>query len=165
MTEAPTASRSSTTSTPAVNSSTLTRTSTGGSALVTDDGNTTIADAVVAKIVGIAAREVPGVHALGGSASRAFGSVRGALGGGDGNLSQGVKVEVGERQAAADLDVVVDYGFAIVDVAGGVRRNVIGTVERMTGLQVTEVNINVNDIHLPGEESEEPDTRERRRVE
>jgi uncharacterized alkaline shock family protein YloU len=63
-------------------------------------------------------------------------------------VPQGVGVEVGERQAAVDLDVVVDYGASIVDVAGAVRRNVIGRVEAMTGLEVTEVNITVDDVFI-----------------
>ena len=67
-----------------------------------------------------------------------------------------MKVEVGERQAAVDLDVVVEYGVSIVDVAGAVRTNVIGAVERMTGLEVVEVNIAVDDVHLPDEERTRP---------
>lgn len=66
-----------------------------------------------------------------------------------------MKVEVGERQAAVDLDVVVEYGVAIVDIAGEVRNSVITAVERMTGLEVVEVNITVDDVHLPDEEDEE----------
>jgi uncharacterized alkaline shock family protein YloU len=71
-------------------------------------------------------------------------------------VTQGVSVEVGERQAAIDLDVVVEYGVPIVDVANAVRDNVSSRVERMTGLEVTEVNVTVDDIHLEGEEEEPP---------
>jgi uncharacterized alkaline shock family protein YloU len=60
-----------------------------------------------------------------------------------------VAVEVGEKQTAVDLDVVTEYGAPIAEIARSVRRNVINAVEGMTGLQVTEVNIAVNDIHLP----------------
>jgi uncharacterized alkaline shock family protein YloU len=121
-------------------------------------GRTTIADGVVAKISGMAAREVPGIHSLGAGMARAFGVVRERVPGGGGAVTRGVKVEVGERQAAVDLDVVVEYGVSIVDVAGGVRTNVISAVERMTGLEVVEVNIAVDDVHLPDEEEEaEPD--------
>lgn len=67
-------------------------------------------------------------------------------------------VEVGERQAAVDLDVVVEYGVSIVDVAWEVRTDVITAVERMTGLEVVEVNIAVDDVHLPDEEDERPKT-------
>ncbi|GAA3143520.1 Asp23/Gls24 family envelope stress response protein [Streptomyces rameus] len=121
-------------------------------------GRTTIADGVVAKISGMAAREVPGIHSLGAGMARALGAVRERVPGGGGAVTRGVKVEVGERQAAIDLDVVVEYGVSIVDVAGGVRTNVISAVERMTGLEVVEVNIAVDDVHLPDEEEEaEPD--------
>jgi uncharacterized alkaline shock family protein YloU len=63
-------------------------------------------------------------------------------------MSQGVGVEVGERQAAVDLDLVAEYGVSIVDLASAVRRNVISSVERMTGLEVTEVNITVHDVYV-----------------
>ncbi|MEV6740815.1 Asp23/Gls24 family envelope stress response protein [Streptomyces sp. NPDC051104] len=117
-------------------------------------GKTTISDTVVAKIVGMAAREVPGVHNLGAGVARALGAVRERVPGGGTGVTRGVKVEVGERQAAADLDVVVEYGVPIVDVAGDVRSNVIAAVERMTGLEVVEVNLTIDDVHLPEEESE-----------
>ncbi|MGW0806982.1 Asp23/Gls24 family envelope stress response protein [Nonomuraea sp. NPDC002799] len=126
------------------------RTQDGGSAstLVTDLGTTTIDDAVVAKIAGLAAREVSGVYAMGGGAARALGSMRGIVGG-DRNPMQGVSVEVGEREAAIDLDLVAEYGTVIPDLAAAVRKNVIQAVERMCGLEVTEVNIRVDDVHLP----------------
>lgn len=73
-----------------------------------------------------------------------------------------MKVEVGERQAAVDLSVVVEYGASIVDVAGDVRSNVIGAVERMTGLEVVEVNIAVDDVHLPDEEEDTSEQEEGR---
>lgn len=120
----------------------------GGSALQTDKGATSISDAVVEKIAGIAAREVSGVHAMGGTAARAFGVLRDKLPGQAQSVSQGVNVEVGERQAAIDIDVVVDYGVSIVDVSQSVRQNVIRRVERMTGLEVTEVNVSVNDLFV-----------------
>ena len=119
------------------------------SALQTNQGNTTIADGVVQKIAGLAAREVSGVYALGGGAARAFGALRERIPGATQTAGQGVSVEVGERQAAVDLDVVTEYGAPIAEIARSVRRNVINAVEGMTGLQVTEVNIAVNDIHLP----------------
>jgi uncharacterized alkaline shock family protein YloU len=75
-----------------------------------------------------------------------------------------VKVEVGERQAAIDLDVVVEYGAAIVDTAADIRTNVVNAVERMTGLEVVEVNIAVGDVHLPDEEEDESEQQESRRV-
>ncbi|SDM73288.1 Asp23/Gls24 family envelope stress response protein [Allokutzneria albata] len=115
----------------------------------TSQGKTSIASSVVQKIAGIAAREISGVHAMGGGVSRAFGALRERIPGGGTSVSTGVAVEVGEKQAAIDLDIVVEYGASIVDLAQAVRRNVITAVERMTGLEVIEVNISVNDIHLP----------------
>ena len=117
----------------------------------TAQGKTTIAASVVQKIAGIAAREISGVYAMGGGVSRAFGAIRERIpGGGTGATNiAGVQVEVGEKQAAIDLDLVVEYGASIVDLARAVRRNVITAVEAMTGLEVIEVNIAVNDIHLP----------------
>ena len=132
----------------------------GGGDLTSSQGRTSIADSVVQKIAGIAAREISGVYDLGGGAARAFGAVRERIpgGGAQANVSQGVTVEVGETQAAVDLNVVVEYGVAITDLASSIRRNVISAVERMTGLQVTEVNISVDDIHLPSDDdgSQEP---------
>ena len=121
------------------------------SALQSTQGTTTIAQDVVQKIAGLAAREVSGVYALGGGAARAFGALRERIPGASQTAGQGVSVEVGEKQAAVDLDIVTEYGVPIADVARSVRRNVVASVEGMTGLQVTEVNISVNDIHLPSE--------------
>lgn len=125
----------------------------GGKRDVVDggQGHTRIADGVVAKIAGMAAREIGGVHAMGGGTARMVGAMRDAVSGGgaSGSVAQGVSVEVGERQAAVDIDLVVEYGAAIQDLAAAVRRNVTNAVERMTGLEVTEINIKVDDIHLP----------------
>ena len=123
----------------------------------TAQGKTTIAASVVQKIAGIAAREISGVYAMGGGVSRAFGALRERIPGGGVGVTNiaGVQVEVGEKQAAIDLDIVVEYGASIVDLARAVRRNVITAVERMTGLEVTEVNIKVDDVHMPGQEKDE----------
>jgi uncharacterized alkaline shock family protein YloU len=142
-------------SSPTSPSSTLTRSSESGSALVTEQGKTTIADTVVAKIAGIAAGEVSGVHSLGGGAARAVGALRERIPGGRTNHSQGVSVEVGERQAAVDVQLVAEYGVSITDLAQGIRRNVISSVERMTGLEVTEVNIEVQDVFLESAEDQD----------
>jgi len=131
---------------------------TGGSDLLTDHGKTSIADSVVSKIAGVAAREIDGVHAMGGAGARVIGAVRDKIG--QTAHAQGVAVEVGERQAAIDITIVVEYGVSIIDLAQGVRDNVIDRVERMTGLEVTEVNIDVTDVFIPGTDvSSEEDTR------
>lgn len=125
------------------------------SALHTGQGKTTIADSVVQKIAGLAAREVSGVHDLGGGAARTIGALRDRIPGSSQATGQGVSVEVGEAEAAIDLDLVAEYGVAIADLARSVRRNVITSVEGMTGLQVTEVNVSVNDVYLPGDDDEQ----------
>ncbi|MFD5819306.1 Asp23/Gls24 family envelope stress response protein [Streptomyces sp. NPDC059618] len=123
-------------------------------------GRTTIADGVVEKIAGLAARDVVGVHTMGSGLSRTFGAVRDRVpGGSTKSVTRGVKAEVGELQTALDLEIVVDYGVSISDVARAVRENVISAVERMTGLEVVEVNIAVSDVKLPDEEDEEPESR------
>jgi uncharacterized alkaline shock family protein YloU len=124
--------------------------------LESDRGTTTIADAVVEKVAGIAAREVPGVHALGGGASRAIGAMTQRVGLGD-DRSQGISVEVGEHEAAVDLSLVVEYGESIPQVCDQVRDNIIKRVEGIVGLSVTEVNVTVNDLYFPGDDvPEEP---------
>ncbi|AOP55275.1 MAG: Asp23/Gls24 family envelope stress response protein [Brevibacterium aurantiacum] len=125
------------------------------SPLVTDMGNTTIAENVVAKLSGIAAREVPGVYSMGTAARRAFDTLTDRIPGSQTNVSGGVSVEKGEKQTAIDLTIVVEYGTSIVDVAEAIRRNVIRAVEQGTGLQVVEVNIEVTDVHLPGDEDDQ----------
>lgn len=123
--------------------------------LTTEEGKISVAEGVVQKIAGMACREMGGVHAMGSGGSRAFGAIRERIPGSTGpNVAQGVGVEVGETQAAVDLDIVVEYGVSIADLGRGIQRNVKQTVERMTGLEVVEVNVSVDDVHLPetGEE-------------
>jgi uncharacterized alkaline shock family protein YloU len=140
------------------------KTSSGGaavatteSALVSQYGKTSIADSVVAKIAGIATRDVSGVHDLGGGTARAVAAIRERIPGSRTNRAQGVAVEVGERQAAIDLELVAEYGVALPDLAEAIRRNVIASIERMTGLEVVEVNIAVSDVHLESESDETAD--------
>ena len=147
---------SSTTTTPARSGNRSTDTSSGSDSLSTGDGKVTVAQGVVQKIAGIACREISGVHAMGASASRAFGAVRDRIPGSSGpNIAQGVGVEVGETQAAIDLDIVVEYGVSIADLGRSIQRNVKQAVERMTGLDVVEVNINVDDLYLPDDGSDQ----------
>ncbi len=132
----------------------------GGSveALQTDYGTTTIADSVVAKIASLAAKEVDGVADLGGGVSNAMGSMVGRIRGSDQHSTAGVGVEVGTTQAAVDIVMQVLYPASIHQVANAVRQNVIDRIESMTGLEVTEVNINVSDLSFPG--AEQPEERE-----
>jgi uncharacterized alkaline shock family protein YloU len=118
--------------------------------MTTGDGQITVAESVVQKIAGKACREMGGVHAMGTTGARAFGSIRERIPGSTGpNFSQGVGVEVGETEAAIDLDVVVEYGVSIAELGRSIQRNVKQAVQRMTGLRVVEVNIAVDDVYLP----------------
>ena len=130
------------------------------SALETDHGRTHIEDVVVSKIAGMAAREVSGVHALGGSGARMAGAIRDAFGSRT-NVQQGVSVEVGESQAAVDVAIVAEYGVAIHELAEAIRKNIINAIERMTGLEVTEVNVTVHDVHLELEDDEDDEEEEK----
>lgn len=118
-------------------------------------GKTIMADGVIAKIVGIAAREVDGVHDLVGSGPTAtLSGLASRVTGGD-QRAQGVLVEVGEREVAVDLRMVVLYGVNIPQLADVVRRNISNRVSGITGLIVKEVNINVVDLFFP-EDSTHP---------
>jgi len=120
--------------------------------LDTSEGQITVAENVVQKIAGKACREIAGVHAMGNSGTRAFGAVRERIPGSTGpNVAQGVGVEVGEKEAAVDLEIVVEYGVAIAELGRSIQRNVKQSVERMTGLHVVEVNIVVDDVYLPSD--------------
>lgn len=122
--------------------------------LHTEHGSTTIADTVVQKLAGIAAREVPGVYAMGNAARRALSTLTERIPGSQTNVSGGVSVEKGERQAAIDVNIVVEYGVAIAEVAEDIRRSIIQAVEHGTSLDVIEVNVNVTDVHLPEDDDD-----------
>ena len=127
---------------------------TGQSPLHSDLGTTTIQDSVVTAIVSMAAEEVEGVATshggvkLPGDTSPTVGEFVDNLTGGS-SRTRGLSVDVGEQQAAADVTINVDYGRSIPQVATAVRERVIERVENLTGLEVTEVNIQVNDVTLP----------------
>jgi len=116
----------------------------------TDTGTIKIADEVVAIIAGLAASEVKGVASMSG----------GIVGGiaefvGKKSPSKGVKVEVGEKEAAIDLHVIVEFGVRIPEVAHDIQQNVKKAIESMTGLSVVEVNVHIQGVALPSELKEE----------
>ena len=128
--------------------------------LQTEDGKISVAQNVVQKIAGVACREISGVHAMGTGSTRAFGAIRERIPGSSGpNVAQGVGVEVGETQAAVDLDIVVEYGVNIADLGRSIQRNVKQSIERMTGLQVVEVNVSIDDVYLPQDDQEQAPSR------
>lgn len=108
-----------------------------------DKGSIKIADEVVGIIAGLAATEVEGVAGMSGGIVGGIAEILGRK-----NLSKGVKVEVGEKEAAVDLYIIVNYGVRIPEVAWNVQENVKKAIENMTGLSVIEVNIHVQGVNF-----------------
>lgn len=106
---------------------------------IEDRGKVTFADEVVATIAGLAALEVEGVASMSAGIVEKFGKK---------NHSRGVRVEVGEKEAAVDLYMIVNYGVQIPEVAWNVQENVKKSIETMTGLSVVEVNIYIQGIEF-----------------
>jgi uncharacterized alkaline shock family protein YloU len=121
-----------------------------------DMGIVKISDEVVAVISGIAATEIKGII---GMSANLVGGITQILSGRK-NLSKGVKVSVGENSAAIDLYVVVEYGLKIPEVAYQVQENVRKAVESMTGLNVTAVNVHVQNVSIPKLEDEKDELEE-----
>lgn len=113
-------------------------------------GTVKIADDVVAVIAEIAAKEVKGVYSMSGGIADSITEILGKK-----NPSKGVKVEVGEKEAAIDLYIVVEYGVRIPDVSWQIQENVKKAVETMTGLTVVEVNIHIQGVNMEKELKEE----------
>lgn len=109
-------------------------------------GKVTFADEVVAIIAGLAATEVSGVAAMSGGIAGGIVEKLGRK-----NLSKGVKVEVGEKETAIDLYIVVEYGVRIPEIAWNIQENVKKAVENMTGLNVIEVNIHIQGVNFEKE--------------
>jgi len=109
-----------------------------------------IADEVVSIIAGLAATEIEGVAAMSGGIGGGIAEMLGRR-----NLTKGVKVEVGTEDAKIDIYIVVRYGVRIPDVAWDIQESVKSAVEKMTGLNVTQVNIHVQGVHFPREEKED----------
>lgn len=114
-------------------------------------GSIKIADEVVSIVAGLAATDVPGVAGMSGGIVGGIAELLGRR-----NLSKGVKVEVGEKEAAVDLYIVVEYGVRIPEVALRIQESVKRAIESMTGLTVVEANVHVQGVVLhPGETKEE----------
>lgn len=116
----------------------------------TNLGSIRIADEVVKIIAGLAATEVPGVAGMSGGVVGGITEMLGRK-----NLSKGVKVEVGEKEAAVDMFVIVDFGSRIPDVAAKIQESVKKAIESMTGLTVVEVNVNIQGVTFSQEPRDE----------
>ncbi|MBD2869557.1 Asp23/Gls24 family envelope stress response protein [Paenibacillus arenilitoris] len=121
----------------------------------TDMGTIQIAPEVIEVIAGLAAIEVKGVAGMSGGFAGGIVELLGRK-----NLSKGVKVEVGQREAAVDVSIIVEYGNRIPEIASEIQRNVKRSIEMMTGLHVVEVNVHIHDVHFKAvdkpEEEEHP---------
>lgn len=116
-----------------------------------DNSEIKIADDVVAVIAGVAVSEVPGVSGMAGGFA---GGITEVLSGKK-NLSKGIKVEVGEKETKIDVNIIVEYGTRIPDVAFEIQNRVKKAVETMTGLKVVEVNVHVQGVNTEIEKEEE----------
>lgn len=109
-------------------------------------GTIKIANEVIAIIAGLAATEIDGIAGMSGGITGDITKMLGMR-----NLSKGVKVEVGGREAAIDIFVIAEYGSKINEASNAIQKNVKKTVETMTGLDVIEVNVNVQGVIIPKE--------------
>jgi len=114
--------------------------------ILDDYGSVKISEEVVAIIAGIAATDVPGVAGMSGGIAGGIAEILGRK-----NLSKGVKVEVGEKEAAIDLYIIVEFGARIPEVAWDIQEKVKTAVQTMTGLNVVEVNIHVQGVNFDKE--------------
>ncbi|MFR5682923.1 MAG: Asp23/Gls24 family envelope stress response protein [Clostridia bacterium] len=120
----------------------------------TDNNEIKIADDVVAVIAGMAVSEVPGVAGMAGGFA---GGITEVLSGKK-NLAKGIKVEVGEKEAKIDVNIIVEYGSRIPDVAFEIQNRVKKSVENMTGLNVLEVNVHVQGVNTESVEPKDENT-------
>ena len=116
---------------------------------VTVEGTTEVLPSVVQKVTAFAAREIPGIVALGGSTSRAVGAMRQTLTGNTENTA-GIRVELAEQQAHISLDDEIEYGVGARELVRALRRHVPKAVEEIAGVTVVELNVVITDVHLPG---------------
>ncbi|HHW91771.1 MAG TPA: Asp23/Gls24 family envelope stress response protein [Firmicutes bacterium] len=119
---------------------------------VTQDelGRTKVAEEVVAIIAGLAATEIEGVVGMSGGIVSGIAERLGRK-----DLTRGVKVEVGEEEVAVDLFLITQFGMSIPEIARRVKENVKEKIEAMTGLEVVQVNINVQGVHMDPKQAEE----------
>lgn len=116
----------------------------------TELGNIKIADEVVSIIAGLAATEVEGVAGMSGGIAGGIADMLGKR-----NLSKGVKVEVGDKQAVVDLYIIVKFGVRIPDVAWKIQENVKKAIESMTGLEAARINVHVQGVSFQTGKAEE----------
>mgnify|MGYP006069374941 CR=1 FL=1 len=115
------------------------------------NSNIKIADDVIAVIAGAAASEVPGVASMAGGFAGGISEVFS----GKKNFAKGIKVEAGEKETRIDVNIIVEYGVRIPDVAFEIQNRVKKAVEGMTGLKVVDVNVHVQGVNTDANNVEE----------
>lgn len=116
-----------------------------------ENSNIRIADDVIAVIAGAAASEVPGVASMAGGFAGGISEVFS----GKKNFAKGIKVEAGEKETRIDVNIIVEYGVRIPDVAFEIQNRVKKAVESMTGLKVIDVNVHVQGVNIDANNIEE----------
>ena len=116
-----------------------------------NDESIKISNDVVASIAGVAVSEVPGVYGMAGGITEIFGKK---------GLTKGIKVEVGEKETKIDVNIIVEYGARIPDVAFDIQNRVKTAVEGMTGLKVVAVNVHVQGVNTEAATEEKEDNTE-----
>ncbi|WP_442601217.1 Asp23/Gls24 family envelope stress response protein [Paenibacillus sp. KN14-4R] len=116
----------------------------------TDLGSIQIAPEVIEVIAGLATIETPGVAGMSGGFANGISEILGRK-----NLSKGVKVEVGQKETAIDVSIIIEFGYRIPEVSENIQFNVKTAIESMTGLHVVEVNVNIHDVQFKDNEKSE----------
>ena len=127
-----------------------------GEEIALENSNIKIADDVVAVIAGVAVSEVQGVYEMSGGFAGGISEVLS----GKKNLAKGIKVEINEKTTKIDVNIIVEYGTRIPDVAFEIQNKVKKAVETMTGLNVTSVNVHVQGVNIPEEKEEQKNEEE-----
>jgi uncharacterized alkaline shock family protein YloU len=118
----------------------------------TDLGSIEIAPEVIEVISGLATIGTSGVAGMSGGFVNGISELLGMK-----NLSKGVKVEVGQKETAIDVSIVIEYGYRIPEVSKEVQQNVKQAIESMTGLNVVEVNVHIHDVRFNSNDKPEDD--------
>lgn len=121
-----------------------------------EDNGIKISDDVVAVIAGVAVSEVPGVAGMAGGFAGGISEVLS----GKKNLAKGIKVDVAEKEAKIDVNIIVEYGTRIPDVAFEIQTRVKKAVENMTGLKVEEVNVHIQGVNTDTAKTEKQEQKE-----
>lgn len=119
-----------------------------------ENGTVRISNDVIAIIAGVAATEISGVAGMSGGITGGITEMLGMK-----NLSKGVKVELEDKGVTIDLFIIVEYGSKISELGEKIQQNVKNTVETMTGLNVTEVNLNIQGVNIVRESKIEVETK------